>query len=82
MFNTNQRHNGNSEVFATDSHHGLKKEHTPDKDQSQFDQITSAETRGSFPFCEKPEPLPVRTLDFEDSRSYYAKTSSGDVICL
>lgn len=53
MFNTNQCHNGNSEVFTKDTWRIFKKKQTLDKDQSQFDQITSVETRGSFSFCAK-----------------------------
>ncbi len=63
MFNTNQCHNGNSEVFTTDTWHIFKKEQTLDKDQSQFDQITSVETRGSFSFCAK-----TRAAACENSR--------------
>lgn len=63
MFNTNQHHNGNSEVFTTDTRRIFKKEHTLDKDQSQFDQITSVETRGSFSFCAK-----TRAATCENSR--------------
>ncbi len=63
MFNTNQRHNGNSEVFTTDTRRIFKKQHTLDKDQSQFDQITSVETRGSFSFCAK-----TRAATCENSR--------------
>lgn len=63
MFNTNQHHNGNSEVFTTDTRCIFKKEHTLDKDQSQFDQITSVETRGSFSFCAK-----TRAAACENSR--------------